>query len=65
MERSLWPQARCGLTDYIGGRLEEIVNISERERKKQEMEIGLHKIFIGRVPWRPGSEDEIRKKHQN
>lgn len=53
MERFFWPQARYRLIEYTGGRLEEIVNISGRERKK-EMEIGLHKRFIGWMYWRPG-----------
>lgn len=53
MERSLWPQARYRLIDYIGGILEELVSISGRERIK-DIEVGLHKIFIGWLYWRLG-----------
>lgn len=50
MERFLWPEARYIVIHYIARRLEEIVSISGRERKK-EMEIGLHKIFIAWMHW--------------
>ena len=50
MERFLWPEARYIVIHYIARRLEEIVSISGRERKK-EMETGLHKIFIAWMHW--------------